>query len=257
MARQTRKQMHSKNLRPHEMDIQDNVLQFNKHKRKTADNNLVVKKLQPLTRNQELAFESYDKGKNIVCTGCPGTGKTMILLYFALNDILQAKTHDKLIIVRAAVQAGEKIGALPGTLNDKMGEFEKSYKAMVNSLCNRDDAYELLKKKQVIELVPTSFLRSNSYDNSIILAEEIGCMKFSEISTIVTRVGKNSKIFMNGDRNQVDLNLRLEKSGFDDCIDVIDDMHSFEMIDFQIEDIVRSGICYEWTKICYQKGLYV
>jgi predicted ribonuclease YlaK len=208
----------------------------------------VLHKMHPLTDNQAKLFDSYERGQNILAYGSPGTGKTHVLLYNALRDVLNERTpYDKIIIVRSTVQSLE-IGFVPGTVGDKIAPFESPYKHMVKSMFDlptEEDfemLYGLLKAEKIIDFMCVSFLRGTTYDNCILIVDECQNLNYHHLSTVITRVGQDSKIFFAGDSKQSDLTKMSERKGFLDFAKVLDRMEEFDLIQFGIEDVVRSGI---------------
>ncbi len=225
----------------------ENVSFIRKQKRKpnTGMTQMQLKEIHPLTENQGKVFNHYYDGKNIVCSGSAGTGKTFLLFYLCLQELVYSNEYDKIIVFRSAVPT-RSIGFLPGDEKEKMSVYEAPYKGICSDLFGRGDAYEILKKKELIEFQSTSYIRGTTYDNTLIIVEECQDMVLHEISTIITRCGKNTKIFFSGDFKQTDLDGRREISGFNDFIKIVNAMYSFEIVDFTINDIVRSGLVKEF-----------
>jgi len=215
------------------------------HKNSNLDNivrldNFHLKEVEPKTDNQARTFSAYHQNKNLLLHGSAGTGKTFISMYLGLNSILNNTGYYKLVIVRSVVPTRE-VGHLPGDLDKKIEVYELPYKQITNELFNRGDAYEVMKKKRKIEFLSTSFIRGVTFDNAIVIVDEVQNMSDMEIHTIVTRIGSNCKIIFSGDTNQDDLtNKRHEKSGLSIFMDIIGRMNSFAMIEFDYSDIVRS-----------------
>ncbi|CAF34260.1 P-Starvation inducible protein [Synechococcus phage S-PM2] len=204
--------------------------------------------IEPLTDNQRVMFSEYGQGKNIYAYGCAGTGKTFVALYLALKDVLDEYTpYDKVYIVRSLV-ATREIGFLPGTHEDKASLYQIPYKNMVKSMFEMPDdpsfemLYENLKQQETISFWSTSFLRGSTLDNSIIIVDECQNLNFHELDSIMTRVGQDSKIIFCGDANQSDLQKTNERTGILDFQRIIQKMNEFSLIEYGIEDIVRSGL---------------
>lgn len=223
----------------------------NRRQRKILNHNLKLKNIKPLTDNQDKAFHAYFNGQNLLMYGTAGTGKTYIAMYLALNDVLKG-LFDRVIVVRSAV-ASRDMGFLPGTLAEKLAMFEVPYREMIQDLCQAGNAYDLLKTKDSFEFISTSYLRGITLDNAIIVIDEVQNMTMHEIDSILTRVGENSKVIVCGDFNQNDLSIGYKKqqSGMDDMVDILRKMKSFELIEFNIEDIVRSGFVREYLLAKY------
>ena len=207
-------------------------------------NNLVT--IDPIGPAQGTTFEEYGKGKNLFLTGCAGTGKTFILLYLALKEALDKETpFDRVVIVRSLLPSRD-VGFLPGTLEEKSMLYQSAYRYLVRYLFEMpseqefDMLYDKLYSQGTIEFVSTSFLRGMTFDNSIIICDEIQNFTFQELDTITTRVGQNTKIMYAGDTTQSDIR-NGEKNGAYNFQGIVDDMEEVEVIEFGIGDIIRSG----------------
>lgn len=219
----------------------------NRKKRKPLSAESLVD-IQPLTKNQTVLFDAYDLNKHLFVYGCAGTGKTFCALYLALKDVLDELTpYDKIVIVRSLV-ATREIGFLPGDHEDKSSLYQIPYKNMVKYMfeLSSDAEFEMLygnlKSQETITFWSTSFLRGTTLDNSIIIVDESQNLNFHELDSIITRVGDNSKIMFCGDATQSDLTKTNERNGILDFMKIIQRMPEFELVEFGIEDIVRSGL---------------
>jgi predicted ribonuclease YlaK len=201
-----------------------------------------------MTLNQELVVKAYQAGKNLANIGSAGTGKTYLSMALALEEVLENEEYTKLIIIRSAVQSREQ-GFMPGSLNEKMGYYETPYIDIVNDLFGRGDAYQILKQKGMLQFMSTSFVRGLTFDNAIIIVDECQNMTYQELDTVMTRVGESSKIIFCGDMKQDDLKIskhRADVSGLKDFVRVISKMNAFSVVEFTVDDIVRSGIVKEY-----------
>ncbi len=230
-------------------------------KRKKPINSDLMRDIEPLTENQKKLYESYNKGQNIVAYGAAGTGKTFITLYNALQDVLDERTpYEKIYIVRSLV-ATREIGFLPGDHEDKSSLYQIPYKNMVKYMFQMpDDAsfemlYGNLKLQGTIGFWSTSFIRGTTLDNSIIIVDEFQNLNFHELDSIITRVGENSKIMFCGDATQSDLIRTNEKNGIIDFMKVLRIMPSIDIIEFGVEDIVRSGLVKEYILAKIETGV--
>jgi len=217
-------------------------------KRKKPINGDYLRNIEPYTDNQAVMFEQYTEGKNIYASGCAGTGKTFVALYLALKDVLDEYTpYEKVYIVRSLV-ATREIGFLPGTHEDKASLYQIPYKNMVKYMFEMpDDAsfemlYENLKAQETISFWSTSFLRGTTLDEAIVIIDECQNLNFHELDSIITRCGKDTKIIFCGDAQQSDLQRTNERTGILDFQKIIASMDEFSLIEFGIEDIVRSGL---------------
>jgi len=211
-----------------------------------------LRDIEPLTENQQKLFESYANSKNIIAYGAAGTGKTFITLFNALNDVLDTSTpYEKIYIVRSLVSTRE-IGFLPGDHEDKSFLYQIPYKNMVKYMFELPSAadfemlYGNLKAQETISFWSTSFIRGTTFDRAIILVDEFQNLNFHELDSIMTRVGENTKIMFCGDATQSDLIKQNERNGIIDFMRVLRLMSSVDIIEFGVEDIVRSGLVKEF-----------
>lgn len=208
--------------------------------------------IEGITENQKKLFESYKNQKHLVAYGCAGTGKTFCLLYNALREVLDEKSpFEKVYIVRSLVPTRE-IGFLPGTHEDKADIYQIPYKNMVKYMFQMpsDADFEMLygnlKTQETISFWSTSFIRGTTLDNCIILVDEFSNLNFHELDSIITRVGENCKIMFSGDATQSDLVKTNERNGIIDFMQILRKMSSFDIIEFGLDDIVRSGTVKEY-----------
>ena len=230
-------------------------------KRKKPINTDLMRKITPLTPNQEELFRCYENNQNLVAYGCAGTGKTFITLYNALRDVLDPKTpYEKIYIVRSLVSTRE-IGFLPGDHEDKSSLYQIPYKNMVKYMfempteADFEMLYGNLKAQGTISFWSTSFIRGTTFDNAIIIVDEFQNLNFHELDSIITRVGQNTKIMFCGDAVQSDLVKTNERNGIHDFMKVLQIMPSFDIIEFGVDDIVRSGFCREYILAKMQLNL--
>jgi len=216
--------------------------------------------IEPLTDNQKRLFESYQNNKQIVSYGAAGTGKTFITLFNALKNVLDENSvYEKIYIVRSLV-ATREIGFLPGDYEDKSDIYQVPYKHMVKYMFQMpsDADFEMLygnlKAQDTIKFWSTSFLRGTTLDNAIVIVDEFQNLNFHELDSIITRVGENSKICFCGDATQTDLQKTNEKNGIVDFMKILRTMPSFDLIEFGIDDIIRSGIVKEYIIAKMQLG---
>jgi predicted ribonuclease YlaK len=154
-------------------------------KRKKPINQDIMRVIEPLTKNQEILFDSYKKNQNLVAYGCAGTGKTFITLYNALRDVLDERTpYEKIYIVRSLV-ATREIGFLPGDHEDKSSLYQIPYKNMVKymfelpSEADFEMLYGNLKTQGTISFWSTSFIRGTTLDKAIIIVDEFANLNFA------------------------------------------------------------------------------
>ena len=204
-------------------------------------------KIEPVTDNQRVVFESYKKGQNQFLYGCAGTGKTFVTLYLAMQEVLRNDTpYDRVVMVRSLIPTRE-IGFLPGDEEDKAALYQVPYSNMVQFMFKQPNEqafsmlYDRIKSQGSFYFLSTSFLRGLTFDNSIIIVDECQNLNFHELDTIVTRVGQDSKIMFCGDFMQTDLSKVNERNGLHDFLRILEEMEEFNCLEFNIGDIVRSG----------------
>ena len=209
--------------------------------------NLVA--IEPVGAAQQKAFAAYSEDKNLFLTGSAGTGKTFILLHLAFKEVLdKSSPYDRVIIVRSLLPSRD-IGFLPGTLDEKANLYQDPYRILVRYLFEMPNEqeftqlYDKLVGQGSLEFYSTSFLRGQTFDRSIIIVDEASNLLFQELDTIMTRVGQNSKIMFAGDMTQSDLRKNNgEQDGYHNFQVILDGMDEFEVIEFGIGDIIRSGL---------------
>jgi phosphate starvation-inducible protein PhoH len=214
-----------------------------------------LKTFTPLTDNQKIFYDAYKRGDYFIALhGVAGTGKTFIALYKALEEVLDRNNpFNKIIIVRSAVQSRE-MGHLPGDIDEKLEIYQQPYRQICHTLFDRKDAYDRLAEQGHIEFISTSFIRGMSFDDAIIIVDEMQNMNFEEIDTVMTRVGYRSKIIWCGDYRQTDLKKGNDKSGLLKFFDIAHHMGAFTRVEFEVDDIVRSSLVkdYIMAKLRYE-----
>ena len=230
-------------------------------KRKKPINADMMRDIEPLTDNQKALFEAYAKDQNLVAYGVAGTGKTFITLYNALCDVLNPETpYEKIYIVRSLV-ATREIGFLPGDHEDKSTLYQIPYKHMVKYMfempteADFEMLYGNLKAQDTIDFWSTSFIRGTTFDKTIVIVDEFQNLNYHELDSIMTRVGTQSKIMFCGDATQSDLIKQNERNGIIDFMRILRIMSSVDVIEFGVEDIVRSGLVKEYILAKLEIGL--
>jgi len=229
-------------------------------KRKKPINTDMMRDIEPLTDNQKLLYNAYAEDKNVIAYGVAGTGKTFITLYNALQDVLDPHTpYEKIYLVRSLVSTRE-IGFLPGDHEDKSFLYQIPYKNMVKymfempSEADFEMLYGNLKAQDTISFWSTSFIRGTTFDKAIIIVDEFQNLNFHELDSIITRVGENSKIMFCGDATQSDLIKTNERNGIIGFMEILRNMSSVDIVEFGVEDIVRSGLVKEYILTKLEMG---
>jgi phosphate starvation-inducible protein PhoH len=203
---------------------------------------------EALTEAQQNFFDNYNTGKSQLLAGSAGTGKTFMSLYKAFEEILNTKlNYRRIVIVRSAV-ATRDVGHLPGTLEEKQAIYEIPYIGICNELFNRGDAYGLMKKNGIIDFMLTSYVRGITLDETIVIVDEFQNLTAHEADSIVTRLGRGSKIIFCGDTCQTDFTRNNEKD-IQSFVNILKEMPKyFRINEFSTDDIVRSGIVKDYIK---------
>ena len=203
--------------------------------------------IKPITDNQKEVFNNF-ADKNLFLYGVAGTGKTFVALYNALKDVLDPKSpRERVYIVRSIIPIRD-IGFLPGDEEDKSYLYQTPYQNMVRFMFKRgsdaefDRLYNDLRNQGTIDFLTTSFLRGVTIDNGVIIVDECQNLNFHELDTIMTRVGQDSKIVFAGDMQQTDLTKTQDRNGILDFVNILQQMPEVNCIEFDLNDIVRSGL---------------
>ena len=231
-----------------EQDLLNNKPNFNSP-------NFNLKRVHPLTDNQKKTFDAFHSGKHLMLHGMAGTGKTFLSMYLAIKDLIGGTSEqEKIYIVRSVVPTRD-MGFLPGSQKEKMKVYEAPYYAICSELFERGDAYDILKQKNAIEFMSTSFVRGTTLNNCYVIVDEINNMTFHELDSVITRIGKNCRVIFCGDFRQSDLSREQERNGLKEFIKVIDRLSDFDYIDFLVADIVRSKLVKEYIIARQKLGL--
>jgi len=157
--------------------------------------------------------------------------------------------------VRSAVPS-RSVGFLPGKEQEKNQIFEQPYQALCTELFDRGDAYQILKTRDNIRFITTSYVRGMTFRDSIIVIDECQNMSFSELDTILTRVGENCRIIFCGDFRQSDLRFEDERSGLHDFMKIIHTLNNFEFVEFTEDDILRSDVVKDYIIAREKLGIH-
>jgi phosphate starvation-inducible protein PhoH and related proteins len=232
-----------------------------KHTHQPVSNGLRIKldhlkTFDPLTENQGKFFEMYRGGGYFIgLFGSPGVGKTFLAMYKALEEVLSKDNPFKQVVVIRSTVAVRDMGFLPGSVEEKIDIYEQPYKEICQTLFGRPDAWERLKEQSYARFIPTSFVRGISIDDAIIIVDEAQNMTWSELSSIMGRVGYRSKIIFAGDKFQNDLvRSKNDVSGLEDFLSIAKIMPEFEAVYFTPQDIVRSSLVKSFIMACDSKG---
>lgn len=199
-----------------------------------------LSEISPLTENQKLAFQFYEKNHSLVLAGSAGTGKTFMALGLALEDVLDKETqYDKVVVVRSIVPTRD-IGFLPGNEEEKKDAYTGPYRSVCTEMFNDPQAWAKLNQAGQVEFLSTSFIRGITLSDAIIVVDEMQNLTFHELDSIITRVGRNCKFIMCGDYYQSDFTKDADRKGILKFLNIIEQLNNFKVVEFGWEDIVRS-----------------
>jgi len=215
-----------------------------------------LKFVKPLTPAQEEMFRDFIEGNNVFAHGSAGTGKSFVALFLAMQEMLRVESQiDRVIIVRSAVPARD-VGFLPGTLEEKNAVYEQPYRDIFADLFGKKSTYDDMKDAGYIEFVTTSFIRGMTWDNAIVVFDEVQNANWEEANTVMTRIGDSSRIIICGDVKQNDLLYKkMDKTGISTLLEVTKRMPDFTNVTFTRHDIVRSDFVKQFIIACEDLGV--
>lgn len=229
----------------------DVTSEFEQEYKKNFDcSNIKLKKQFPLNANHSnFYFLTQNPNVNMVFVdGVAGTMKTYLAVYSAL-ELLRDRHVDQIVYIRTVVESSSRsIGALPGELDDKFGPYAMPLIDKLNEIVDGATTKSLM-ENNYIKAIPVNFVRGLTFNNSVVILDETQNMTKSEITTILTRFGRNSKYIVCGDANQSDI----RDSGFVNVFDAFNTEHSVKnniyCVEFDVSDIVRSPILKHITQV--------
>ena len=199
----------------------------------------VKRTVQPRSVNQRKYVEAIEKSDMTFGVGPAGTGKTYLAVAMAVAAI-NAKKVSRIILVRPAVEAGEKLGFLPGSLQEKVDPYLRPLYDALYDLLEPEKVDKML-EKNVIEVAPLAFMRGRTLNDAFIIMDEAQNTTVEQMKMFLTRMGANSKAVITGDITQIDLpNPR--KSGLIDAINVLDGVEGIQFCHFEDGDVVRHAL---------------
>ena len=195
-----------------------------------------------LTENQKIYSDTLLNNQITICSGPAGVGKSYIAMKTAVDLLLdEGNGYDKIIIVRPAVEAEEKLGALPGNVEEKLDPYIFPSYYLLNKIIGKE-AREKLKDAEVIEVFALAYMRGMTIDNSILIFEEAQNATPKQMKLLLTRIGTNTKFFISGDIEQTDRYKDKKHSGLYDAIIRFNGIPGIGVFEFGDKDGVRNPI---------------
>jgi phosphate starvation-inducible PhoH-like protein len=195
-----------------------------------------------LSENQKKYYDLLVGNQITICSGPAGVGKSYIAMKAALDLLSDPLTpYEKIIIVRPAVEAEEKLGSLPGNVEEKLDPYIFPSYYLMNKIIGKE-AREKLKQIDVIEVFALAYMRGMNIDNSILIFEEAQNSTPNQMKLLLTRIGFNSKFFISGDLEQTDRYKDKRQSGLWDAIEKFKELNDVGVFEFDNKDVVRNPL---------------
>ena len=195
-----------------------------------------------LSESQKEYYQTLENSEITICTGPAGVGKSYVAMSAAVQLLLdESNDYEKIIIVRPAVEAEEKLGALPGNLEEKLDPYIFPSYYLLTKIVGKE-AKEKLVQADVIEVFALAYMRGMNIDNSILIFEEAQNSTPNQMKLLLTRIGFNSKFFISGDVEQTDRYKDKTHSGLWDAMTRFNDIEGFGVYNFESKDIIRNPI---------------
>lgn len=198
--------------------------------------NISGKPIKCKSENQQQLVDAYEKNDMVFATGPAGTGKTYLSIALAVRA-LKEKTARKIILSRPAVEAGEKLGFLPGDMKEKIGPYlQPLYDALGDML----PAVKLqdMMEKNIIQIAPLAFMRGRTLSDAVVILDEAQNTTPAQLRMFLTRMGWDTKMIITGDMTQIDLP-RGQRSGLSEALQILKDVEGIGFVELNKKDIVR------------------
>lgn len=195
------------------------------------------KEVKPLNFIQGQYLQAIKRANIVFGEGSAGTGKTFMAACYAASELFH-RNINKIILTRPNVEVGKGLGFLPGELDEKYAPYLMPFESIFSNCLGRG-FYECAIRQKNIDPQPLGFLRGSTFDNCVVLADEMQNATKAEFKMLLSRIGKNCKIIISGDSEQSDIG----NSGLKDAITRLERVNGVEIVHFRDEDIVRSEMC--------------
>lgn len=188
------------------------------------------------TDNQQQLIDAYAKNDMVFAVGPAGTGKTYLSIALAVKA-LKDKVIKKIVLSRPAVEAGEKLGFLPGDMKDKIDPYLQPLYDALEDMIPAARLQEMM-EKNIIQIAPLAFMRGRTLNDAVVILDEAQNTTPAQIRMFLTRMGWNTKMIITGDRTQIDLP-RQQKSGLNEVLEILDNVEGIGIVNLTKKDIVR------------------
>ena len=192
--------------------------------------------IKPRSENQQRLVEAYEQNDMVFAVGPAGTGKTYLSIALAVKA-LKEKTAKKIILSRPAVEAGEKLGFLPGDMKDKIDPYLQPLYDALEDMLPQARLQDLM-EKHVIQIAPLAFMRGRTLSDAVVILDEAQNTTPAQIRMFLTRMGWNTKMIITGDMTQIDLP-RTQKSGLIEALHILNNVEGIGVVNLNQKDIVR------------------
>ncbi len=192
-----------------------------------------------LSDRQKEFFNAIEKNTITIATGPAGTSKTFTACYAAIKNLSGVSAMNKIIITKPIVEAGENLGFLPGSVDEKISPYMESYVTTFHKIIGKP-MFEKLKEVDRIEMRPVAYMRGSTFNNAFMILDEAQNMNFHQLMTYITRLGENSKMVICGDVSQHDIRHNLV--ALPEFQRMIQDVNNIGTFTFEKKDIVRNKI---------------
>lgn len=232
-----------KHLAKYNMLSEEDILDIVKGKQTKADSvkgvlvySISGKPIKSRSENQQRLIDAYEKNDMVFAVGPAGTGKTYLSIALAVKA-LKEKTAKKIILSRPAVEAGEKLGFLPGDMKDKIDPY---LQPLYDALEDMIPAVKLqdMMEKHIIQIAPLAFMRGRTLSDAVVILDEAQNTTSQQIRMFLTRMGMNTKMVITGDLTQIDLP-REQRSGLKEALKILDGVEGIDVVHLAQKDIVR------------------
>lgn len=231
-----------------------NIIKGHKTQEDTAKDvvvyNLAGRPIKSRSENQQMLIDAYEKDDMVFAIGPAGTGKTYLSIALAVKA-LKEKTAKKIILSRPAVEAGEKLGFLPGDMKEKIDPYLQPLYDALEDMLPTVKLQDLM-EKNVIQIAPLAFMRGRTLSDAVVILDEAQNTTSAQIRMFLTRMGMNTKMIITGDLTQVDLP-RGTMSGLRETINILNDVKGISFVYMNDKDIVRNKLVTRIVK-AYEKA---